>query len=65
MFRDLGAEILNRGGLAVSLDTTYRAHPQLVSGITIWGVACLDDLIEVLHGRPVLGAGPPCSAASG
>ena len=28
---------------------------QLVSGITIWGVACLDDLIEVLHGRPVLG----------
>ena len=23
---------------------------QLVSGITIWGVACLDDLIEVLHG---------------
>lgn len=29
----------------------------LVSGLTVWGVSCLDDLVEVLHGRPVLGTG--------
>ena len=34
------------------------AEAQLVAGITVWGVGCLADLIEVLHGRPVLGAGP-------
>ena len=26
----------------------------LVDGITVWGVSCLADLVEVLHGRPVL-----------
>jgi len=26
----------------------------LVEGMTIWGVSHLDDLVEVLHGRPVL-----------
>ena len=31
------------------------AEAQLVGGITVWGVGCLADLIEVLHGRPVLG----------
>lgn len=47
------------------------AEAQLVAGITVWGVGCLADLIEVLHGRPVLDAGPepapaeprPCSYA--
>lgn len=29
---------------------------RLVSGITVWGVSCLDELVEVLHGRPVLGS---------
>lgn len=27
----------------------------LVDGITVWGVSSLDDLVEVMHGRPVLG----------
>lgn len=36
---------------------------QLVSGITIWAVACLDDLIEA-HGRPVLGQ-PDLDVAAG
>ncbi|WP_341729058.1 YifB family Mg chelatase-like AAA ATPase [Brooklawnia sp.] len=31
------------------------AEAELVDGLTIWGVSCLADLIEVLHGRPVLG----------
>lgn len=33
----------------------------LATGISIWGVSCLADLIEVLHGRPVLD--PPAAAA--
>lgn len=35
------------------------AEARLVDGVTIWGVACLDDLVEVLHGRPVLGSVAP------
>lgn len=35
------------------------AEARLVSGITVWGVSSLADLIEVLHGRPVLGLVPP------
>ncbi len=44
VFRDLGAEIVRRGGLSVSLDTTYRAHPQLVSGINDLSAAVLDGV---------------------
>ena len=44
VFRDLGAEIVRRGGLSVSLDTTYRAHAQLVSGINDLAAAVLDDV---------------------
>lgn len=35
------------------------AEAQLVSGITVWGVSGLDDLVEVLHGRPILRAVAP------
>jgi magnesium chelatase family protein len=34
------------------------SEANLVSGVTVWGVSCLDDLVEVLHGRPVLGDPP-------
>lgn len=44
VFRDLGDEIIRRGGLSVSLDTTYRAHPQLVSGINDLAAAVLDGV---------------------
>ncbi len=27
---------------------------ELVGGMTVWGVSCLSDLVEVLNGRPVL-----------
>ena len=30
------------------------AEARLVDGLTVWGVDCLEDLVEVLHGRPVL-----------
>lgn len=41
------------------------AEAQLVTGITVWGVSCLDDLVEVLHGRPVLGGEPPSPRSAG
>lgn len=31
---------------------TQAAEAALVTGITIWPVECLEDVIEVLHGRP-------------
>lgn len=35
---------------------------ELVTGVTVWGVRDLADLVEVLHGRPTLNeAGPPAA----
>lgn len=56
-----------QAGIATAVvPATQVGEAQLVGGITIWGVSCLDDLVEVLHGRPVLGqtqtARPPAPA---
>lgn len=48
------------GGLTTAVVPIEQvAEAELVAGMTVWGVSCLDDLIEVLHGRPVLRAVRP------
>ena len=47
-------------GLATAIVPAQQVtEAQLVQGITVWGVSGLDDLVEVLHGRPVLGHQQP------
>ena len=36
-----------------------QREAELVDGLTIWGVTCLRDVVEVLHGRPLLLPPPP------
>lgn len=48
----------NAGISTAIVPAQQLAEAQLVGGMTIWPVGCLDDLIEVLHGRPVLGLVP-------
>ncbi|AYW77032.1 YifB family Mg chelatase-like AAA ATPase [Propionibacterium acidifaciens] len=53
----LAARAAGLGRAVVPAGQTGEA--QLVTGLTVWGVRDLADLVEVLHGRPVLtGAGP-------
>lgn len=39
------------------------AEAELVEGVTVWGINRLADLVEVLHGRPVIPDLPPPPAA--
>lgn len=45
----------SRAGLTrVVVPAAQVAEAELVEGMTVWGVTTLNDLVEVLHGRPVL-----------
>ncbi len=44
VFRDLGVDIVDRGGLALTLDRTYRAHAPLVAAINDLTGAVLDGV---------------------
>ncbi|GAA2183292.1 YifB family Mg chelatase-like AAA ATPase [Brooklawnia cerclae] len=50
-------------GLATAIVPSRQVNEaRLVTGMTVWGVSCLDDLVEVLHGRPVLGQETPAAS---